>query len=276
MGFMGGDVLKATIVFLAILFGALSLVRAQNTSRFPIVYENKIDDKNFFLGHSLTQTSYTLRKNKAMAGTFAFAYGLTDQITVATSPYLLSLYNMPNIIIRTGAMMSERTKIGVHFGYMKTQKYLENDYDMENAYSNFILTRKWSRLSASHFQLNTMYFMEESRPFSIRVPRPTSPLQVSLSVLNEFSFYKRYQNEFGLGLEFGVLGLNEVLPYNHLGFSFYRKFKSVIFQAGLSVSATQNITFSNLMEIGKSNIRSNGGEYKKIVTHPEIQLQYFF
>lgn len=268
-------VLKNIALFLILSLGALKTSVAQIESRHSVELKNTVDDKNFFLGHSLTQTSYTLKKNKSMAGTFAIAYGLTDQITVATSPYLLSLYNMPNIIIRTGALLNSSTKLGAHFGYMKTQDYLENDYKMENSYLNLVLTKKWSRLSSTHFQVNSMYFIDDARPFSIRVARPTKPLQVSLSILNELSFFKRYQNEFGVGLELGVIGVNEALPYNHLGFSFYRKFKKIIFQAGISLSATQNVTVSNLRHIGNRYISSNG-EYKKVMTHPEVQMQYFF
>lgn len=271
----GGIMLKGFVFILVLVFLSFECVNAQNENLYSPDFKNTVDAENFFLGHSLTQTSYTLKKNKSMAGTFALAYGVTDQITVATSPYLLSLYNMPNIIVRTGLLLNPTTKIGAHFGYMKTQNYLENEFRMENSYFNLVLTKKWSRLSSTHFQLNSMYFIDDTRPFSIRVARPTRPLQMSLSVLNELSFFKKYENEFGVGLELGIIGFNENLPYNHLGFSFYRKYKKLIVQAGLSVSATQNVTLSNFSEIGDRFIVSEG-DYKKIVTHPEVQMQYFF
>jgi len=123
--------------------------------------------------------------------------------------------------------------------------------------------------------LNVMNFLDDERPFSIRVAEPTTPVQVSASVLNEISLFKKYKDEFGVGIELGRIGVNEPLPYNHVGFSFFRKLDKILIQVGVSISATPNIDSSDLAFIGSSTLPS-GPEFKKIVTHPEVQLQWFF
>ena len=245
----------------------ISKLKLKNTSTFT--------SSNFFVGHSLSQTTYTLEKGQAMAGTFAMAYGVTDSVTLATSPWLLGLYNMPNFIVRTKLDVSKHLGLGFQAGYMRTEPYLQDSYKMEASYFNALVSSKWSRLFISHFQLNVMNFLDDERPFSIRVAQPTTPLQISVSVLNEISVFKKYKDEFGIGLELGRIGVNEPLPYNHFGFSFFRKVDKLLIQLGVSISATPNVESSDLAFIGSSMLPS-GEEFKKIVTHPEVQLQWFF
>ncbi len=230
---------------------------------------------NFFVGHSLTQTSYTLPEGKWMLGTFALGYGLTDDVTLGTSPWLLTLYNMPNVVLRMKKALSTSTAIGAHLGYMKTQEYLQNFYKMEASYGNLILSHVFSKNLRTHIQLNAMYFKDDERPFSIRVENPTTPLQISLSAVNEIIAYKKASVEYGLGLEVGVLGMNEELPYYHGGLSFYRKVKDLFIQVGVSVSATTNVSTSDFQYVAQGNL-PEGDEFREIMTHPEIQLQYYF
>ena len=230
---------------------------------------------NFFLGHSLSQTSYTLNQGQAMTGTFAMAYGITNSITLATSPWLLGFYDMPNIIIRAKIDLKKILTLGLQGGHMKTVKIYRNKFKMEASYFNAIISKKWSRFFTSHLQLNVMNFFEDEKPFSIRVAKPTTPLQFSASILNEISLFQRYKNEFGVGVELGRIGLNEPLPYNHFGFSLFRKFNRILIQGGVSISATPNTNFNDFTFIGQSYLPTTS-EFKKIVTHPEIQIQWFF
>lgn len=231
---------------------------------------------NFFVGHSLTQTSYTLPKGKWMMGSFALGYGLTDDITLGTSPWLVTLYNMPNVILRTKKSLSASTALGMQLGYMKTQDYLRSFYEMETVYGNLIFSHVFSKNIRSHFQVNAMYFRNEEQPFSIRVQNPTTPLQISLSNVNEITAYKKAGVEFGVGLEMGVLAINEELPYLHGGLSFYRKVNNFFFQVGMSLSASKNISVNDLQYVGQSSLPSGEEAFREIVTHPEVQIQYYF
>lgn len=246
-------------------------VRSQKPKSISSVYTKT----NFFVGHSLTQTSYTLPEGKWMLGTFALGYGLTDDVTLGTSPWLLTLYNMPNVVLRMKKALSTSTAIGAHTGYMKTQEYLQNFYKMEAFYGNLIFSHVFSKNLRTHIQLNAMYFKDDEKPFSIRVENPTTPVQISLSAVNEIIAYKKASIEYGLGLEVGVLGMNEELPYYHGGLSVYRKVKDLFIQVGLSVSATTNVSTSDFQYVSQGNLPS-GDEFREIMTHPEIQIQYYF
>ncbi len=231
---------------------------------------------NFFVGHSLTQTSYTLPKGKWMMGSFALGYGITDDVTLGTSPWLVTLYNMPNVILRTKKSLSTSAAVGLQLGYMKTQNYLRSLYEMETFYGNLIFSQVFHRNLRSHFQVNAMYFRNDEVPFSIRVQNSTTPLQLSLSNVNEITAYKKKNTEFGFGLELGVLALNEELPYFHGGVSIYRKVKNLFLQVGLSLSASDNISVSDLGYVGQSSLPEGSEDFREIVTHPEIQVQYYF
>jgi len=253
----------------------IALASEAQTLKSTYKEQSNFTSENFFVGHSLTQTAYTLKKGQTMAGTFAMATGLTDSLTVATSPWLLGLYNMPNVIVRTKVDLDKNFALGLQGGYMKTQEYLQNSYQMEASYFNALLSFKISRQLTTHLQLNTMNFINDERPFSIRVSKPTKPLQVSVSMLNEISIFKKYKNELGVGIELGRIGVNEILPYNHLGFSLFRKVNGILVQLGVSISATPSVGLSDLAFIGSESLPS-GPNFKKIVTHPEFQLQWFF
>ncbi len=231
---------------------------------------------NFFVGHSLSQTTYTLPKGKWMLGTFALGYGISDDLMLGISPWLLTLYNMPNIVLRAKKSLSTSTAVGAHFGYMKTQEYLQNLYKMETFYGNLIYSHVFSRSLRTHIQLNAMFFKDDERPFSLRVARPTKALQISLSSVNEVTVYKKRELEFGVDLEVGMLGVNEKLPYYHGGFSVYRKSKNLFVQVGLSLSATTNIQTADFRYIGRGNLPPGEEDFREIVTHPEIQVQYYF
>lgn len=242
----------------------------QNTSKASVYTKT-----NFFVGHSLSQTSYTLPKGKLMLGTFALGYGLSDDVMLGTSPWLLTLYNMPNLVLRMKKSLSTSTAVGMHVGYMKTQEYLQNLYKMETFYGNLIFSHVFNKNVRTHFQLNGMFFKDDERPFSIRVAQPTSDIQISISSVSEVVAYKKPGLEVGLGLEIGMLGINEELPYYHGGFSIYRKVKDLFIQVGVSLSATTNIKAGDLRYVGRGNLPP-GGDFREIVTHPEIQIQYYF
>lgn len=263
-------------------FCSASTSYAQDNLRSYFVMESKtktprsvFTKSNFFVGHSLTQTSYTLPKGKWMVGTFALGYGISNNITLGTSPWLLIFYNMPNLLLRTKKEISSSSAVGLHVGYMKTAEYLRNEYSMELLYGNLIYSFVVNKRLRTHFQANLMNFMAEERPFSIRVGQPTLETQISLSNVSEIVLYKKKNHEFGMGLEAGYLGVNESRPYLHGGLSIYRKTKDLFLQIGLSLSASNNVGLSDFSYVGRRNLPP-GGDFREILTHPEVQVQYYF
>lgn len=269
-------ILMVTLVFLtSSSYGDEGLNRFFIKKSSSDIPKSVFTNSNFFVGHSLSQTSYTLPEGKWMVGTFALGYGLTNNVTLGTSPWLLTLYNMPNVLLRTKKELSASSAIGVHLGYMKTAEYLRNDYSMELFYGNLLYSAVINKNIRTHFQVNAMEFINEARPFSIRVSRPSTPVQVSISNVSEISIFKKRNHEIGLGLEFGYLGVNESTPYMHGGFSVYRKTKGLLLQVGMSLSASNNVGVSDFSYVGRGNLPP-GREFREILTHPEVQVQYYF
>jgi hypothetical protein len=268
-------------IFLGFLFFLPGIGNAQSSLNNYFKAEPKkqsssiFTKSNFFLGHSLSQTAYTLPKGSSMVGSFAVGFGVTDNITLGTSPWLLTLYNMPNLVVRTKQSLGTSTALGLHVGYMKTEEYLLNRYKMEAFYSNLILSHVFSSNLRSHFQINAMFFRNDELPFSIRVDGAENPLQISASVVNELSLIKSGNSEFGIGIEGGVIGVNENLPYLHGGLSVYKKIDNAFVQLGVSLSATPNVTIADFRLVGSGGDLPPG-EQRAIRTHPEVQIQYYF
>jgi hypothetical protein len=267
-----------------LILGLFSSIAAHSTDDFKSYFlaqkntelpKSVFTKSNFFVGHSLSQTSYTLPKGRWMAGTFALGYGVTNNLTVGTSPWLLTLYNMPNILIRSKIELSTSSAVGVHVGYMKTAEYFRNEYEMELLYGNLIYSFVVNKSVRTHFQGNLMNFFNETRPFSIRVSRPKLATQISFSNITELVAYRNKNHEIGFGAEIGYLGVNESRPYLHGGLSIYRKTKDLFIQAGLSLSASNNVGVSDFSYLSRGNLPP-GGEFREILTHPEIQVQYYF
>ncbi len=73
------------------------------------------------LGHNLTPTTTTLDAGEKMVGSYALGYGITDDLTIANSPWLDISYNMPNIDLRYGLPSgSDLTSFAIEGLYFKT------------------------------------------------------------------------------------------------------------------------------------------------------------
>lgn len=223
--------------------------------------------KSVNLGHNLSQTSYIPKSGVVTLGTQATGMSLTNHFFIATSPWLFSTYNMYNVNIKATNDYFADYKMAFMASYFKTGDIYPNKYNMEAVSAWVIKSIDFSNALTTHFNLNLMYFFDETLPFSMRrEPYNDQPGQLSISALNEL----RATNNVSFGVEFGVVGLTFNYPNLHAGLSV--NYHSNSWLAQLGVSATTEAD-----NIGKpfSQEQVQQGEPKGTAIHPEIQLQYF-
>jgi len=214
------------------------------------------------VGHNLSATSETLEKGEVSLGNYFVGAGITDNLTIATSPWLIINYNMPMIT----AKFNHQTKFdylkqfGFDFSYFKTSSYGMDIFSQESIFSRMIGTFEIGSRYRAHVNFGFQYFFNDDRPFSLR-PRDLGsdgellsdePTTISISVLNEISII----DDFGIFVETGVLGTNYKNPYGHIGGSIYYNTERLHLQVGVSYSFQT-----------KYNVGNN-------ILHPEIQVQY--
>lgn len=76
--------------------------------------------KPVFLGHNVSPSSYTLRARQIAAGNFGIAAGITDQITIATSPWLWLSYEAANVHLKWIEDLSNGSRVGALVSYFET------------------------------------------------------------------------------------------------------------------------------------------------------------
>jgi len=215
-------------------------------------------------GHNLSATSKTLKHRQTSVGTYTIAHGLTDTMTLATSPWLAIAYNMPMVLLRNRFPIHHGSleAIAIDVAYFKT---VGNKTDLlfiqESLFLRGITTLNVSSFWDTHINLGYQYFFDYTRPYSLKPDSfllgPNSsegPHTLSFSSLNDFAITKKV----GVNIELGILGLNYTLPFWHLGGSAYYNTNNWYFQAGYSYSwRTYHYR-------------------KEQLYHPELQLQYIF
>lgn len=89
--------------------------------------------QEFILGHNLTPTTAVLNDGDIMVGTYAAGYGITDNLTVATSLWLDVSYSMPNLGLKYSLPSgSDSTSFVVEGLYFKTYPYGEKLFEQES------------------------------------------------------------------------------------------------------------------------------------------------
>jgi hypothetical protein len=227
---------------------------------------------SFSFGHNLSSTSETLPQGESTAGTYALGYGLTDQLTIATSPWLIFGYNLNNAIIRYSMPIDLDNEIGHQLAYFDTNTQLGKAYIMKA----MSYTATWKMVLDTSYNLylcgNYMYFWNEKKPFSLRrEPFNDKPYQFSLSTLHQFHISEKFVTQF----EAGILGLNYTYPFFHGGASLGYFGKAFSYQVGASVSRVGNPNHWEKPEyIDRTAVEGESTE--AVSVHPEIQLQAWF
>lgn len=240
-------------------------------------------------GHNLSPTTNTLPEKTVSAGIYLLGYGFSDDIMIATSPWFHMFYNMDSYIIKSKLHNGKDYSIAFQTAYFKSKnkaqiensdrnQFVGNYYQMEAILSNLIFTKKITPYYIFSTNFGHHYYLDETVPFSVRRESfKDSPYQFNLSTYHEFLL----EENFSIGTEFGLLGMNYLYPQVITGISFNFKGASWQMQLGVSVTGTSKAYLSSKKV---DNNRANNGytsserENGKVdfSAHPEIQLQYYF
>lgn len=254
----------------------------------PITESSKADNKqvasalsafhSIVFGHNLTPTTYTLSKGVLTLGNYILGYGVTDKLTIATSPWLYADYNMYSAVVRTRGEIgshthaSERLDWAFQAMYLKTGKVGKSNYQMTAVNSSFVVKHDFESFYSLNLALNYMYFFDETAPYSLRrEPYNNDAYQWSISSLQEI----RLPGNFGFMAEAGMLGLNYKYPEIHIGLSMYHRSKYSLIQLGFSQTYTSG-TLSRMFVTDQSETIAVVGPGRDFSMHPEIQIQLFY
>lgn len=223
------------------------------------------------IGHLVTTNNNVLRKGEVSVGTLYAGVGVTDKLTVGTSPFVLMAFNMYNFLARAAQDVSKNERIGFEFEYFKTfetgegERSSRYDFQMEAwsskiTYSHRLLNWYRANLTGSFF-----YYIDETWPFSLRMdPANTDRYACNLTSLHEI----RLSRNIFINLEGGFWGLNYTYPYYHAGATLNLQNDRFLF--GIGASTTFSPSFP------EEKARSFAGYDSRQSVHPELQMQAFF
>jgi hypothetical protein len=100
---------------------------------FSISLSASAQAQEFILGRNLTPTTAVLNQGDIMLGTYAAGYGLTDNLTIATSPWLDISYSMPNLGLKYSLPSgSDSISFVIEGLYFTTYPYGEKLFEQES------------------------------------------------------------------------------------------------------------------------------------------------
>ncbi|MCB9027061.1 MAG: hypothetical protein H6625_12125 [Bdellovibrionaceae bacterium] len=243
--------------------------------------------KKVVFGHNLSPTTHLMEKGEWTVGFYSLAYGVNDKLTLAISPWIYFWYNADNIFARYQLFENAKWKLGGQSGYFNTKSnsLRFKTYTMEVWMQNLTLSTQFKNKNFIHFNVNYMYFGDETKPFSLRrEPLNNDPDQWTATTLMEAYI----TDNFGMLGELGVLGLNYTYPQVIMGASLFVKRINWYFQFGFSVTSTPGALFSlggavdNNEAVGVSGTKIRYPSQQNALVkydrslHPEVQFQYFF
>jgi hypothetical protein len=286
-----------------LLFNSLSWAQSSEISiddEFRQIETGSDTFGSFSLGHNLTSNGRTLKSGQTSLGSLYVAHGITDNITVGTSPFVVSNFEMFNLMLRAGFDLSARDRISFDASYFKTfggeeipqeptcylfiepgsteEDWSEDDiecFPSDPFFTGFImeamsLKTTYSRQMLRSYRMSTtlsyFFYWDERNPFSFRMdPANGDEFALNLSTLHEF----RITDLFYINYELGLWGLNYQYPYTHTGLTLNLQAQEWLF--GFGASVTRSFSFPDQYE---RNFLA--GYTSRMSIHPEFEFQFFF
>lgn len=268
---------------------------AAESLRLPV--ESSSKSSAFEFGNNVSQTTHVLPQGHASAGFQVAAVGLTDEVSVATSPWLWTSYNMQNIFLRHRFFDSSEQSLAWQGAYFQTYQRsdLVGGYQMRANWLSGIWSIKESANFTLHLNGTFATYQDDTNPFSLRRPTATAATDLNLSAL----FEARLDRGLFLLGELGVLGANQTLPQIHTGASLDYRGPNWLVKLGYSVTGTfaaftnpsqrRDMAFNHRdgnrqidpvsFEVEDSQTQSKAdkeGLKYDFSMHPEMTFQYFF
>lgn len=235
-------------------------------------------------GHLVTGTPEVLSKGQLTAGTLMVGYGVTDRLTIGTSPLAYFGYDFYSLILRYQVYNNNDWKSGIDFWYFKSIPELSDSsyFSQENIFIKLNGQYNLKDNLNIHMSYGYQRFFNEDSPYSLR-PDPLgkervfavkgdhpdkysqklrafetekrSPETHSLSMMPTYYFNDQYY----INTEIGVLGLFYKIPLTHLGISINSQTKNWDISLGFSKSTRKDF-------YGRT----------EVLFHTESKLQYKF
>jgi hypothetical protein len=232
-------------------------------------------------GHLVTGTTDQLEKHKVTAGTSILGWGLSDRITVGTSPIMYVGYDLFSILSRVSVYQNERYQIAGDFFYFvsDSSKKTQSDFEQESWYLRLNQTFSINPSFRLHTSVGLQYFINEVSTYSLRSDplgrwstfesklsdthddkvrdyslNPRDPKTISLSLMPSFRFTERLTFNF----EYGYLGTNYEQAFVHYGLSLSYRWHKLDMTWGTSRSSRNILTG------------------REVLNHFESKLQYYF
>lgn len=240
--------------------------------------------KQIRYGHNLSPTTETLKQGQLAVGFAAVSLGVTDNLTLGTSPWIAWDYNMINFAVRWKHKLDHRNVVGLQTHYFNT--YNENErrfertiYSMHAISQFFTYSYRLAEQANLIFNINPMYFFDEEVPFSLRRSGGTND---SYQINSTALLQTKILPWFTTNIELGVLGANYTYPQMITGLSgtFFIG-QSFLLQLGFNITAVPRAMFGSQGVDSNSTVRSFGTLFKQDLqidrsAHPEVQTEYFF
>lgn len=263
-----------------------------------------------FIGHNLTASTETPKKSLWTVGNYAVGYAITDELMIATSPWILTSYNSYNYHIKWTKPVSSSERVGVFLSYFESmgnqplvstqqgatqvldngvtfrQDYFKlNRYQWKSISTNFLYGIEQSDNESVFINFKYSYYMNDEYPYSLRMDPGDEKRRGQIDISSLFKWADP-QDNFSWAFELGALGVNYVSPFLHTGVSamFYDENWSM--QIGASFTAMFNELLSaRAYQVGRLDDRAHyssdenryySSRYYQSAVHPEIQIQYSF
>lgn len=268
--------LRSFALAFLVLAGPFSLADARINPRF---------------GHNVGATGDLLASGQCTVGLQVTGCGLTRNLTLGFSSWMMVDYKIGNIAFR---YLLDRDEAGntwaVETSYFKNLitvpkvQFSKRPYEMEAVWIKWIRTLNAAPNFRTHINLHTLYWFEDEMPFSLRRPDPNrSQMQINFSILNEAELIKRWF----VFLELGGLDISQSVHHFHAGASIGRTGKHYHWHLGYSMTSTLDALFAPTRRVDyQQELRETTRGYNQKMDgdkvrrdyglHPEFSLQLFF
>ncbi len=237
-------------------------------------------------GHNISSTSYVLDRGQCTLGLVqAVACGVTDRLSIGTSPWLDYSYNMYSALMRLQVGdPTQETRQAIQFAYIKNYLQALGYYEMEMGWVTYVKTYFIEPGFVIHLNLQGMYYWDDAYPFSLRRPWvDRRPFQLNSSILNEIHLSGRWY----VNAETGFLGLIQSNPNIIFALSFEYRTNHWLAHFGASQTGTLTAFASPTDRFDvQQKLRRERESYKDYVDqgfvqydyalHPEFSVQYYF
>lgn len=277
--------------------------------------------KTIIIGHNVTPTTEIPKQGTWTLGSYAAGYAFTDNLFIATSPWIWLSYNTGNIHAKW-VKKKGKWSYGAFASYFKSYNSTPliddnggsglqnrpprpgnggpnptnpvtpspltittlNRYEWESANTHLLMSYEWTSDVKTNFNFQYGYYFNDEFAYSIRMDPGDDSIRDQIDVTTLTSV--RFNENWGVLLEFGGLGLNYIDPYMQSGMSFFYQGDNWFVQLGASYTAAfSELDEDSAWEPGRYDSRLHYSEsqktyyyyrYLQTALHPEIQIQFSF